>query len=488
MPAKLNINKVREEFLSVGYVLLTEEYVNSRQKFEFMCDKGHKGSLRLDHLRRGVRCSECVGNKKLTLDQVRKSFELEGYTLLSKEYINSNEKLEYLCPKGHKGSINWNNWSSGNRCGVCFGTTKNNLFSIRDEVLKEGYTLYSTNYKNNKDKLHLICPEGHEYSVSWDNWSSKGSRCPVCQKSGKSLPEIELIEFIKGLGLEVESGTRSIISPYELDIFIPRKNIAIEYCGLYWHSELMGKDRNYHNNKLSMCNDNDIKLITIFEDEWVSKKNIVKSRLTNLLIDREINKIYARKCTIKEISNKEAKEFFCDNHLQGYSISSIRLGLFYDEVLVSAMTFSKPSLSKGHKSYNQGVWELSRYCTKTDHLVVGGPSKLLTYFEKNYEWNELFSYADLRWSTGGLYNKLRFNLVGTTKPNYWYFKNNKERIHRFALRKTKDEPKDRTEWELRMKQNWNRIWDCGNLKYVKLNKKGKDHNQRTPLLVMKELQ
>jgi len=134
------------------------------------------------------------------------------------------------------------------------------------------------------------------------------------------------------------------------------------------------------------------------------------------------------------------------------------------------MTFSKPSLSKGQSSYDEGIWELSRFCSKLNYKVIGVASKLLSYFKKNYDWIQIFSYADRRWSTGNLYTQIGFKLVGNTKPNYWYFANGSiERYHRFALRKKSDEPKDITEWELRKAQGWNRIWDCGNLKYVMYN-------------------
>ena len=130
------------------------------------------------------------------------------------------------------------------------------------------------------------------------------------------------------------------------------------------------------------------------------------------------------------------------------------------------MTFSKPSLSKGCRNVKKGTWELNRFCTKINYHVVGLCSKILTHFKNNYEYTEIFYFADSRWSIGNLYEKIGFRFLYTTKPNYWYFNNNKKRIHRFALRKRNDESKDVTEWDLRRSQGWNRIWDCGNLKYI----------------------
>jgi hypothetical protein len=226
---------------------------------------------------------------------------------------------------------------------------------------------------------------------------------------------------------------------------------------------------------LEDCKKVGFNLITIFEDEWVYKKDIVKSRLKNILgIDKDVVKIHARKCIIKEISITEASMFCEENHIQGYTGSSIKIGAFYGNELVSVMTFAKPSLSKGYSNYSAGVFELSRFCSKLNYNVVGIASKLLKYFRNNYSWSLMFSYADRRWSNGNLYNKIGFEFDSITKQNYWYFRGgDTKRSHRFVLRKKHDEPKDITEWEIRKSQGWNRIWDCGNLKYV-INKEKED--------------
>lgn len=470
MAVKLTIDSIRKEFEAKSFVLLTKEYKNSRQKFRFICTCGNEAEIRLDHMREGVKCAACAGNKKLTLDYVRDALISEGYILLSNKYMNSKSKFKYKCPKGHIGSINWNNWSTGVRCSECFGTHKYDIEEVKNHIESEGYYLTNTVYYNEKQKLTLICPNDHVYEVSWDNWKTKNSRCPQCNKVGISKAEKELQQFLtNSLELSIKINDRGLISPYELDIVIPDKKIAIEYCGLYWHSELNGKDKNYHKNKLNMCNDIGYKLITIFEDEWISKSDIVKDRLSNLLNNREVlSKIYARNCIVDTISFTTAKSFCEENHLQGFALDSVRLGLFYEGMLVSVMTFAKPSLSKGHKASVDNVFELSRFCSLKGFRVLGAASKLLKYFEKNYICDVLFSYADRRWSGGDLYTTIGFDFVGITKPNYWYFKNNKKRIHRFSLRKTKEDSKVLTEWEIRKTQKWNRIWDCGNLKFSKI--------------------
>jgi len=469
MPKKLNIEFIRSKFEKKRYQLLTTKYINSNQKLEYICDKGHKHSIKWDHFRDGHGCPYCANRPPINIEFIKSEFAKESYKLLTTKYKNSKQKLECICPKGHKYSVSWGNWKTGYRCPYCGGTIKKNIVDIEKNINGKDYKLITNSYKNCQQKLHLICPNGHDYYVSWDNWENKNSRCPKCNEIGVSKQELWLFDFIRSIysGIMLQHD-RSIISPYELDIIIPAKKIAIEYCGLYWHSELQGKDRNYHLNKLKACEEKGYSLITIFEDEFINNKEIVFSRLKNILGNINLKTIYARNCQIKEITTNQVRSFCEQNHLQGYYGSNIKLGAFYDNKLVSIMTFSKPSIAKGVRNYKGDVWELSRFCSKINYRVIGIASKLLKYFERNYSWNEIFSYADRRWSGGNLYEKLGFNFVRETQPNYWYLKG-QNRIHRFALRKTKEDSKDQTEWEIRKAKGYNRIWDCGNLKYQKSN-------------------
>lgn len=446
-----------------GYIF--KGRIEGTSKYKYVCPNGHEGSMRKDHWNRGVRCAKCAGNSKLTLEEVKLSIEKEGYKLLTSVYKNSKQLLTTICPEGHEFKISRNNWSQGYRCSVCSGRRKKSVDEIRDIVSKEGYQLISDEYVNNKSKIKLICPNGHEYEVSYDNWNNKNSRCPKCSDWGISKQEKELYSFIKSIRPDAVISDRSLIYPYELDIVIPSKKIAIEYCGLYWHSELMGKDRNYHLNKKELCNKLGYKLLIIFEDEFVSKKDVLFSMLSSILGSSKLNIIYGRECAIRQIDSKEASAFCNANHLQGYADSSVKLGAFSKDRLVAVMTFSKPPLSKGYNNCKEGVWELSRFCSLINYRIVDISSKMVRFFVRNYNYNMIFSYVDYRWSDGNMYSTIGFSYCGKTKPNYWYFKNNKDRIHRFALRKSSTDSEHITEWELRKTQGWNRIWDCGNLKY-----------------------
>ena len=292
--------------------------------------------------------------------------------------------------------------------------------------------------------------------IPHDDW------CRFCDYGSRSRGEEEITNFIKSLGIKTISNYRGAIYPHELDIYIPDHNVAIEFNGLYWHSELAGKDKHYHNKKRELCDNKGIRLIQVFEDEWNIKPDIVKSILANALnyIER---RLFARKCIIKEIDVNTARSFVDTYHISGYHSCSIKYGLYHDDELVSVMTFSKNNHSRKGKG-----WEIDRYCSKFGMQVIGGASKLFKHFIRNIEPSSVVSYADLRYGNGGVYEKLGFVFDKDTSPNYWYFRNNFRRHHRFTLRKGVVDSDDvnKTEWENRIEQGWNRIWDCGSRKYV----------------------
>lgn len=294
-----------------------------------------------------------------------------------------------------------------------------------------------------------------------------GTPCRTCSGiSQGSLKETEIAEFIKNdLGLNIQRNARILPEGKEIDIYIPILKIGIEFDGLYWHNDLR-IDKNYHKRKQIEAEEMGIRLIHIFEDEWDRRKQVVKSRLSNLA-QKSVFRVQARKCTIKTITLHQERQFLDTNHLQGYVASSVKLGLFYDGQLVSVMTFSKPNLSKGQKK-QEGRWELLRFCSLANYHVMGGANKLFSYFVKEFNPMEVLSFADRRWSAAAsVYNLLGFDYVGETSVNYWYFKAHEGiRYHRFALRKNKNDDQSLTEYQNRLAQGYLRIWDCGSSKWI----------------------
>jgi len=323
------------------------------------------------------------------------------------------------------------------------------------------------NFNNVTDFMNIKCTKCNtKFKTVLDYIFNGYGLCPKCFPRSISSYESEIQNFILTLpNIDIDTNNRTFLSNNkEIDILIRNKKIAIEFDGLYYHSDKFMIDKNYHLDKMIECEKLGYMLIHIFEDEWIYKKEIVKSRIKQIMSISDSIKIYARNCYIKEISNKEKNNFLDKYHIQGIDISKISLGAFYNNQLVSVMTFSRGNIAKGSKS-EEGVWELNRFCSDYQYHVIGIASKLLTYFKRNYQWKKIFSYADRRWSDGNLYKKLGFKLEKVTDPNYWYVKGLK-RLHRFSLRKKLNEPKDIPEWILRQKDGYFRVWDCGNIKFI----------------------
>jgi hypothetical protein len=263
---------------------------------------------------------------------------------------------------------------------------------------------------------------------------------------------------LKQLGIDFIENSYDIISPLSLDIYVPEFNLAIEYNGVYWHSDIY-RDNNYHLNKTKLCNDKNIELIHIWEDDWKLKSDIVKSMLVNKF--GKSNKIYARNCYISEVNDiVMIKNFLNNNHIQGYSNSKYKIGLYYNSELVSLMCFGK----------KRRDMELVRFCNKQGTTVVGGASKLFGYFLAKYDFREIVSFSDISGFNGNLYLKLGFENVSNTKPNYWWVVNGIRR-HRFNFNKSvlvskfKADP-NMSEKEIMKSMGHNRIWGCGLKKWV----------------------
>jgi hypothetical protein len=288
--------------------------------------------------------------------------------------------------------------------------------------------------------------------------------CTYCNPKNEPIKEKEIFNFVNNYIENVKGNIK--IDKKEIDVYLPDYNLGIEYNGLYWHCELY-KNRNYHFDKTNICNKKNIDLLHIWEDQWLYKQPIVKSMILNKL-NKTPNKIYARKTEIKEITDtKIVSEFLEKNHLQGKVGSNIKIGLYYNNELVSLMTFGKLRKNLGQKHKNN-YYEMLRFCNKLYTNVIGGASKLFKYFLKNYKPTKIISYANRDYSNGNLYKKLGFKLDKITKPNYHYVKNGL-RYNRYNFRKDKLIKKGydsaKTEHEIMLERKYYRIYNSGNFKF-----------------------
>ena len=296
-------------------------------------------------------------------------------------------------------------------------------------------------------------------------------RCPNCfPLNNTNWTQHELSNFCKSHSTDVVINTRKVIAPLELDVYFPEHQLAIEFDGLYWHSDVGSNhriDNQYHINKTNLCTEKNIQLLHIFEDEWYNKQDIVKSIILSKL--HKTQTLHGRKCRIVALTSHEARHF-CDlNHIQGSDNSSIRYGLMHKDELVSVMTFGKARFNKRYQ------YELMRFCNKLNTSVVGGASKLLKHFIKIHDPTSIITYADRRYSTGNLYDQLGFTRDGETQPSYFYVNISEGCLARhsrlqFQKHKLKDKlstfNSELSESDNMYANGYGKIYDCGSLRYV----------------------
>ena len=269
--------------------------------------------------------------------------------------------------------------------------------------------------------------------------------------------EDEIINILESFGItNYVRSERNILDGKEIDIYLPDYKVGIEFNGSYWHSEKNKSDKKYHYNKSKVSEENDVFIYHIFGYEWENelKKEKIINQLKNILGLNE-NKIYARKCEIKVVDKDDKIKFINENHIQGNDNSKIHLGLYYNNELVSIMTFVKPRFNKNHN------WELSRYCSKSNTTVVGGASKLFKHFVNNYMNSEetILSYSDIAKTKGNLYETLGFKLDHISDPNYIWWKKDTDF-------KTRYQCQMKNEVQIMHDNGYYRIYDCGNKVWI----------------------
>jgi hypothetical protein len=291
------------------------------------------------------------------------------------------------------------------------------------------------------------------YSIYYSRKRINTCICTICKPidSHRSGKEIKLYNFIKSIYPgEIIQNFR--IDRKEIDIYLPDFKLGFEFNGVYWHSDVY-KEKTFHIEKSEFFEEKEIRIFHIWEDDWDEKSDILKSQIQNLLGKSSI--IMARKCEVREINDSVlVKDFLDKNHIQGWVNSKVKVGLFFDSELVSLMTFDK---FEGRKKMKLNEWNLNRFCNKSGFSVSGGASKLLTFFTKTYLPARIISYSDKDWSRGILYEKLGFQKVYETKPDYKYLVDFK-RVHKSNFKKSIT---GLSESELDLP----RVWDCGKIKW-----------------------
>lgn len=467
--------------------LPSEVKFSSGKKAYWKCEHGHTWRTGIyNRVSKGTGCKLCEIEKRnspnsvTSQDDDMKKFFVSALDSHNATPTRTSKRMcLWRCDKGHE-------WKQKPRdfhgCPYCLKerveVNGKSLFKPDNSIshIPELAHLYSKDNEVPADFMTLssarivswVCDNGHiwdapAYSVkrSVDNGTSG---CPHCIRP-VSKAEKELADFVIALEGEdnVVLGDRDEISPYELDIYVPGKKIAVEYNGLFWHSEQQGKDRNYHKRKHEMCRQKGIQLITIWEDDWNVRKEVAKSMISHKLQHSKRKRVYARSCTVVELDASIARTFCNSHHIQGFTQGTVYYGLENKGELVAVSVWRKT----GKTLY------LSRYCTSA--TVVGGMGKLLKQgkiFAQDNHMDYIVTFSDNEVSDGGLYEKLGFVFDKELKPDYSYIVDGK-RSHKFNFRRKKFKNDENllydeklSESQLAQLNGIFRVWDCGKIRWI----------------------
>jgi hypothetical protein len=211
-----------------------------------------------------------------------------------------------------------------------------------------------------------------------------------------------------------------------------------------------------------------IRLITLFEDEWLYRTAAVQGVLKTIL-GVDTFAIGARACTLSEIPPIQAEQFLAEHHIQGaHAATKVAFGLFTaTQELVSVLT-----LKHDYRPNTSDAIVLQRLCFKQGMRIHGGASRL---FAAAKTWATLqgykrvISWSDNRWFLGDIYGKLGFTCVNENQTDYAYVdltKHPRIRLAKQTQQKQKTNcPPELTELEWATQRGLARIWDCGHKRW-----------------------
>ena len=449
------------------YEYVKGSYTKSVNKIKIICpEHGLFEQLYRSHIT-GIGCIKCANPPRLEKEVFAGLAKVHNgkYEYVKGSYTKSVNKIKIICPEHGLFEQQFTKHVNGSNCPKCAITTcaknitksESHVFAELTKIHNGKYEYVKGSYTKSKEKMKIICPEHGLFEQTPDG-QKQGKGCKKCTHS-ISKAEQEIANYIKSLGLAILQSDRKILKGKELDIVIPELKIAIEYNGVYWHSEQHGKGFNYHASKTAECNKMGYRLVHIWEDDFMLNKAKELRFIKHLLGKDDSETIFGRKCQLRVIPNSESTDFLNTHHVQGVGSASVTIGTFFKGQLVACTQFT---------IRKNGAYELIRHACSCN--VIGSLGKAVSFFAKHYT-HDIYSFCDLTRYNGKSYQKAGFIQQGRLKPDYKYVVDGVRR-HKFGFRRRAIHSQfphvyseDLTEKEMMKLLEYPRIWDCGKIRY-----------------------
>lgn len=462
----------------------TEITKGCNKKVWWICASGHEWEAKINNrVALGRGCPVCVGQKVIggindfatTSPNLLPEWNNSKNIGMSPTEFSpkSNKKVWWICSLGHEWEAKISNRANGKSCPICSGNVVfagfNDLKSQNSIISNQWHP--SKNLTNDTSTINYqsgatawwICSLGHEWKTRI-NHRTTGIGCPTCAAGlSVSKPEKELAKFVESLGYQITTSARRIVKNFELDILIPSLNVAIEYNGLYWHSEAKKPNVNYHYDKWLACQQQGIELIQIWEDQWINNPELVKSLLVQRLNNSFVQTVSAQSSSTEVIKAQEARKFLNFQHLQGFASASHHIGLHDKE---SHKLIAVMSLKRSADALNIVRFAASENRESAFDLF-------LTFAGVQYSPQSFMFIDDLSFSHSTLLEKHGFIACETLKPDYMYTKG-KKKLVKSALSLQKFKKDNSLVWqegaslnELLKLNNFYRIWSAGSVVWSK---------------------
>ena len=467
------------------------------QQYSAQLRKDGSGCPKCGHESRGLK-------RRLDHDDfIRRAEDIHPgrFTYENTHYVNMTTKVSVTCRHHGDFSISPIKLVHGLQgCPVCANSTRGKRKNVSASAIATAKTKIDASSKNYESRAKAV--HGDKYGYDTSEYSGMSGHikiacrvhgwvdvhaghhlynlhgCPRCGQ--KSAPEEEVASFLS-IFTTVERRNRTLISPKEVDIYLPEHRIAVEFCGMYWHShgdrDDERKNKLRHAEKHRMCAEKGVRLITIYETEWQDRKETIKRLLRNA-IGKTKGRLMARKCTIREVHQHDARAFYDKYHPQGGSGHGEHLGLYWCEKLVACMRFTFGSNDRGHGAKSR-QWTLSRYASRVS--VAGAAGRLFKAFLDKHYPESVKSFSDNRLFSGGMYAQLGFDLEKDVPPDYQVWSQKAgllakpqyqrrcipARLIDHGMDDRFDPDTDpRTEAEMTYLMGARRIYDCGKKRWV----------------------